>query len=75
MITLQYVKAEGEGLGDFITRTTSMSTWIGKMGEGSPTEKNECEAFFGSICPSAGVMNVHKAKNLLFTFQNEEHVL
>ena len=62
MITLEYVKAEGEGLGDFITQTMSMSTWIGKMGEGPPTEKNECEAFSGSTCPSAGVMNVHKAK-------------
>ena len=52
----------------------SVSPEIDRGGEGSPIERASLRLHLVDSAPSAGVLNVHKAKNVQLLVQNGEHV-
>ena len=61
---LQYVKPEGESQVYFITWMTSVLTLVDRGGEGSMIERTSLRPYLVVSAPSAGVLNVHEAKNI-----------
>ena len=52
-----------------------VSVYLGKQrGEGSPVERTSLRSFLVVSVPSAGVLNVHKVRNVSLLVQNEERV-
>ena len=68
-----YTKTEGDGLVPFY-HVNYVNVYLGgQMERGALDRKNKLGAYLCSICPSTGVPNVHKVKNLPLV-RNKEHV-